>query len=477
MVNSNPENAVTSSEYDELATLAEAEVFALGTKSVLAQLPLWDTSLEISDLGSQAAQCFEGDPALPGILLTDGGRSVGILSRQRFLEYLLRPKGIDLFLAQPLRVMYSYARLSPLVLGHTTPILAAAQLALRRPNEQQGEPIVVKLPRGDRLLHIHDLHRAHWQIRGIETQVRYERVQAQMLQNEKMAALGRLVDGVSHEILDPLGFIWGNLSHVSRYCDQLMTLITAYEAALPEPPGDIVNLRDEIELDYLREDLPSTIRSIQGGADRLKQLALSLQNFCHIDDVYPKAADIHQIIDSIVLLLKSRLTTQIEVVRDYDPLPPVTCFGGQLSQVFMNILTNCLDALLERTSRQENAATWHMGSEGMVLEVSEPPRITISTALCRPPKDVASGGQRWVSVVIADNGPGLSPAAQEEVLKSFSVEKRLEKETHLAMSYRIITAKHGGRFYVRSRSFSDHETPPGIGTEFEMRLPLYPQGD
>ena len=298
-----------------------------------------------------------------------------------------------------------------------------------------------------------------------------------MLQNEKMAALGRLVDGVSHEILDPLGFIWGNLSHVSRYCDQLMTLITAYEAALPEPPGDIVNLRDEIELDYLREDLPSTIRSIQGGADRLKQLALSLQNFCHIDDVYPKAADIHQIIDSIVLLLKSRLTTQIEVVRDYDPLPPVTCFGGQLSQVFMNILTNCLDALLERTSRQENAATWHMGSEGMVLEVSEPPRITISTALCRPPKDVASGGQRWVSVVIADNGPGLSPAAQEEVLKSFSVEKRLEKETHLAMSYRIITAKHGGRFYVRSRSFSDHETPPGIGTEFEMRLPLYPQGD
>ncbi|MDA0672665.1 MAG: sensor histidine kinase, partial [Cyanobacteria bacterium] len=134
MVNSNPENAVTSSEYDELATLAEAEVFALGTKSVLAQLPLWDTSLEISDLGSQAAQCFEGDPALPGILLTDGGRSVGILSRQRFLEYLLRPKGIDLFLAQPLRVMYSYARLSPLVLGHTTPILAAAQLALRRPN-------------------------------------------------------------------------------------------------------------------------------------------------------------------------------------------------------------------------------------------------------------------------------------------------------------------------------------------------------
>jgi signal transduction histidine kinase len=480
MVNSNPETSVPSADsadYDELATLAEAEAFALGTKSVLAQLPLWDTSLDISALGTQAAQCFEGEPALPGIILTEDGRSVGMLSRQRFLEYLLRPKGIDLFLSQPLRVMYSYARIPLTVLGHTTPILAAAQLMLRRPSDQQAEPILVKLPRGDRLLHVHDLHRAYWQIRGIETQVRYERAQAQMLQNEKMAALGRLVDGVSHEILDPLGFIWGNLAHTSRYCEQLLELIAAYEEALPEPPTEVVTLRDDIELDYVQTDLPSTLRSIRVGADRLKQLALSLQNFCHIDEVYPKAADIHQILDSIVLLLKSRLTTRIEVVRDYAPLPPVTCFGGQLSQVFMSILTNALDALLERTSRQENAATWHLDTEGMLLDVAEPPKIIISTSLCRPPKDAVNAGQRWVSVVIADNGPGLSPAAQEEVLKSFSVEKRLEKETHLALSYRIITAKHGGRFYVRSRSFSDHETPPGIGTEFEVRLPLYPQGD
>jgi signal transduction histidine kinase len=488
MVNPNPDPAAGAAaslnpdsgsplEYDELATLAEAEAFALGTKSVLAQLPLWDASLDIHDMGHQAAQAFEGDPTLPGIILTEAGRLVGMLSRQRFLEYLLRPKGIDLFLAQPLRVMYSYARIPPLVMGHTTPILTAAQRVLRRPNDQQGEPIVVKLPRGDRLLSIHDLNRAHWHIRGIETQIRYERVQAQMLQNEKMAALGRLVDGVSHEILDPLGFIWGNLAHVGNYCNQLMALIDAYEAALPDAPAAVQDLREDIELDYLRQDIPNTIGSIQGGAQRLKQLALSLQNFCHIDDVYPKPTDVHQILNSIVLLLKSRLTTQIEVVRDYEPLPPVTCFAGQLSQVFMNILTNSLDALLERASRQEDATTWDLSADGPLLDIVEPPRITISTSLCRPPKDSATPGQRWVSVVIADNGPGLSPAAQEEVLRSFSVEKRLEKETHLAMSYRIVTAKHGGRFFVRSRSFSDHETAPGIGTEFEVRLPLYPQGD
>lgn len=463
---------------DEFSVLAEAEAFALGTRSVLAQLPLWAASLDIDAWGHEAAQQFEADLALPGLVLMDGDRLVGMLSRQRFLEYLLRPKGIDLFLAQPLRVMYSYARTPPLVLPHTTPILTAARLVLQRPTELQGEPIVVKSPRGDRLVHIQDLNRAHWQIRGIETQTRYERIQAQILQSEKMAALGRLVDGVAHEILDPLGFIWGNLTHVASYCKQLMALIAAYEAALPQPPDDINLLREDIELDYLQEDLPKTIRSIQTGADRLKQLALSLQNFCHIDEVYPKPADIHSLMDSVVLLLKSRITTRIQVTREYGPLPPVTCFSGQLSQVFMNILTNCLDALLERASRQDisnEPSTARAGAD--IPRELEPPKISISTSICRPPQELANPGQRWVSIVIADNGPGLSSAAQEEVLRSFSVEKRLEKETYLAMSYRIITAKHGGRFYVRSRSLPDHKTAPGIGTEFEIRLPLYPQGD
>ncbi len=462
------------SPLDEFSILAEADTFALGTRSVLAQLPLWEASIDIEAMGHDAAARFEMEWSLPGIILQQGETSVGLLSRQRFLEYLLRPKGIDLFLSQPLRVMYSYARTPPLALPHTTPILTAAQLALQRPSELQGEPILVNSPKGDRLLNISDLNRAHWQIRGIETQIRYERIQAQIFQSEKMAALGRLVDGVAHEILDPLGFIWGNLAHVQGYCNQLMALIAAYEAVLPEPPEDITLLREDIELEYIQGDLPQTIRSIQTGADRLKQLAISLQNFCHIDEVYPKPADIHSLLDGIVLLLKSRITTRIKVQRDYSPLPPVTCFSGQLSQVFMNIITNCLDALLERTSCQELAGElWELAGD----QDLDPPQITITTAICRPPQSLSNPGQRWVSIIIADNGPGLSAAAQEEVRRSFSVEKRLEKETYLAMSYRIITAKHGGCFTVRSQSLPDQGQAPVVGTEFEIRLPLYPQGD
>lgn len=470
------------SEADLTLPIAD-EIPALGINSTLVDLPLYNVSLDVEQPGTDAAHQFELDPRLPGIILQDQQDCVGLISRQRFLDYLLRPKGIDLFLAQPLRVLQSYARLKPLVLAHNTPILAAAQLALRRPMEHQGEPILIRRGhrnslgpafRGHRLLNPQDLNLAYWQIRGIETQIRHERAQAQMLQSEKMAALGRLVDGVAHEILDPLGFIWGNLAHVSSYCKQLMALIMAYEAALPEPPLEVLDLRDDIELDYLQTDLPSTINSIQGGAERLKQLALSLQNFCHIDEVYPKPADLHELIDSIVLLLKSRLTTRITVVRDYAPLPPVTCFAGQLSQVFMNIFTNCVDALLEQTVRRDMSADLGEAiQQGRFFEVVESPKIIITTCMCAPPKENHQDSQRWISVVIADNGPGLSTEAQEQVLKSFSVEKRLEKETNLAMSYRIITAKHGGRFYVRSRSFSNHETSPGIGTEFEIRLPLY----
>jgi signal transduction histidine kinase len=298
-----------------------------------------------------------------------------------------------------------------------------------------------------------------------------------MLQNQKMAALGRLVDGVSHEILDPLSFIWGNLTHLSRYCQQLLELVAAYEAVIELQAIDhptVQHLSETIELDYLREDLPLTIHSIQSGAERLKQLASSLQNFCHIDEVYPKPADLHELIDGIILLLKSRLATRIQVNRNYAVLPPITCFAGHLSQVFMNILTNCIDALLAKAARHHLAADLGLpGTQTRLFDTAEAPTITITTQLCSPPQGTEAASDRWVAITISDNGPGLSPEAQQQVLNSFSIEQRLAKETDLATSYRIITAKHGGKFYVRSQTFSDNETAPGIGTEFEIRLPVY----
>jgi signal transduction histidine kinase len=317
---------------------------------------------------------------------------------------------------------------------------------------------------------------AHWQIRGIETQVRYERAQAAMLQNQKMVALGRLVDGVAHEILDPLGFIWGNLTHIARYCQQLLQLADTYEKAwppVPEPKA-LVELKEEIELSYLQADLPDALSSIQGGAERLKQLATSLQNFCHIDEVYPKPADLHDLLDSIVLLLKSRLTSKIEVIREYTSLPPVNCFGGQLSQVFMNIVTHCVDTLLAQGARAADDLPLADWPEAAITPTASP-QIIIRTELLSAEATEPSLGDRWVAITIADNGPGLSPEDQQRILNSFSVQQRLARETDLATSYRIVTAKHGGKFWVRSpRSHAATTSPPTRGTEFVIHLPLYP---
>jgi len=433
--------------------------------------------MTVDTLGREAAARFNQSPDLPGILLTDQQINVGLLSRQRFLEFLLLPKGCELFLKEPLSVIYSYARLRPLVFTADTPVLEAARVALRRPSELQGEPLLVTTPEGDRLLSAHDLNQAHWQIRGIETQVRYERAQAAMLQSQKMASLGRLVDGIAHEIMDPLGFIWGNLSHLDQYCQQLLSLIAAYEAVCaasvePEALAPLADLEAASELDYLRQDLPPTLSSIKGGAARLKQLASSLQNFCHIDEVYPKPADLHGLIDGIVLLLKSRLTTQVQIQREYGALPPVPCFAGQLSQVLMNVLTHCIDDLLSLAASQSVFADLSAVDAGASPEgLPVTPQITITTQLRDADDDPM--GDRWVVLTIADNGPGLSPEALQQVRDSFSIRQRLERETDLAASYRLVTAKHGGKFAVRSPATHNSAPPIHRGTEFEIQLPLY----
>ncbi|MEO0988644.1 MAG: ATP-binding protein [Cyanobacteria bacterium J06639_14] len=450
---------------------------ALGIDSTLSELPLHTIQLSLEDLGTKAAQIFQQMPSLPGILLISDDNVSRVLSRHRFLEFLLLPQGFDLFLSQPLHVLYSYARLEPLTLPHDTSILVATQAALQRPLELQEEPILVTEHKSHSLLNFHDLNRADWQIRGIETQIRYERIQTQMLQNQKMSALGRLVDGVAHEMLDPLGFIWGNLAHIAQYCQEIITLIEAYENVLEteaiRAPA-LTELKEDIELEYLKEDLPNTIRSVQGGANRLKRLASSLQNFCHIDEVYPKPADLHEMLDSIVLLIKSRLTTRIEFVQQYTPLPPITCFAGQLGQVFMNILTYCVDALLEHTARQNTTRDLGLSVEKKSdQQTIEAPQIMITTRLCSVPDEDELTKHRWVSITIADNGPGLTVTAQQQILDTFSIKQRLDRETDLAASYRIVTAKHGGKLYLRSRQFSGPDTPPGIGTEFEIQLPLH----
>ena len=466
---------------NKLDSLISGPVFLEGSDrdlyfgSTLSDLPLIHFQAELSCPMAAIARIFDKHPLIPGVILVEGGQFVGMISRRRLLENLIHPGGIELFFNESLEVLYSYARSEMLVLPETKKILTAAQLGLRRSPELLAEPVVVEgniassLPETNlktyKLLDVNKLNITYWQIRGIETQVRYERAQVQMIQTEKMASLGRLVDGVAHEILDPVGFIWGNLAHLNSYSDGLLELLSAYEAILPEPPKEITELKEEIEFDFLQADFPATLASIKSGAERLTKLATSLQNFCYIDEVNPKPANLHALIDGIILLLKDRTSGEIEIVKNYAYLPPVTCFAGQLNQVFMNILTNAINALIDSSVNQKLAGEFK-GTTSKPDPLQ--PRIEITTKIfslmSEDGKGEELGNKRWVSIIIVDNGPGMSVRKQQQIYDSFSAEKRALKETSLAVSYQIVTAKHGGQLKMRSQL--------GVGSEFEIILPL-----
>lgn len=462
-----------------LPTRSEGSYQALHLESTLQDLPLHHFDIDVNRLSAELAQTLEQHPLLPGAVLLADGKFVGMLARQRVLEFLARPHGQTLFLKEPLWVLHSYARSELLMLSGETTILVAAQQALRRSPELLNEPIVVQHEQIYYLLDVHELNIAHWQIRGVETQVRYERMQAQMIQTDKMANLGRLVDGVAHEILDPVSFIWGNLSHISTYSREMLELLQLYEKCLPNPPAELIEFQETIELEYMRQDLPRAIESVKVGAERLSKLATSLQNFCHIDEVYPKPADLHKLLDGILLLLKSRLTSEIQINKHYGHLPPVLCYPGQLNQVFMNILSTCLDRLLNQTVSQQFELDFKPRRyQDQPTPAIVKPTIEITTQV-RSAAAVGGYAARWVAIAIADNGSELSASAQQQLLESFSVKNRAEKETSLAVSYQIVTAKHGGKFEVRSRNahqpIGDNPTPPGnhlTGIEFEISLPL-----
>ncbi|MEC4805399.1 MAG: ATP-binding protein [Jaaginema sp. PMC 1079.18] len=429
----------------------------LDLDSTLLELPLYEFTLDIHQPSSVLADAFTRYPLLPGAVLNREDEFIGAVSRRQFLEYFLIPHSLELFVHEPLYVLYSYVRPDILVLPGQMRILAAAQRVFQRASYLIPDPAIVQTTATTyKLLDFGQLNLAAWQIRGIESQVRYEHSQAQMIQSEKMASLGRLVDGLAHEILDPVGFVWGNLSHLESYSTSLIELLESYETLFSETPADIQELQEELEWEYVRDDFPKAVNSIATGAKRLKELALSLQNFCHVDDIYPKPADLHACLDGIILLLKSRLSRKIKIVKNYGSLPPVTCYIGKLSQVFMNISIEAVQTLLESAIRQEWQDRLH--SHKAIATPSEP-TITITTQIKSESED-----RRFVSIEIADNGPGLSPELQQQLQDSLTLDLRSTKETSLALSYQIVTAKHGGKLKWRSQ--------PGNGTAFEIILPL-----
>lgn len=435
--------------FRELAVLPQSETPSLSLESTLQDLSLSDFQVEASHLGKEVAQTFQANPLLPGVILTEQSQFAGMISRRRFLEQMSRPYGLELFLKRPLHSLYRFAGAEVLRLSGDTQIVEAARLALQRPAEALYEPIVVELEAGIyRLLDVHRLLIAQSQIQALTTQLLNEQTQAQLIQTEKMATLGQMVASVAHEIKNPVGCITSNFEFLFSYCHQLIEVLSAYEDEVSEISSNLKELKEKSDLDFILEDLPKILKSMEAGSDRLTKIVGGLQYFSHMDEARRRPADIHECIDSTLIILNNRIKSDIELIKNYGYLPPVNCYSGQLSQVFMNIISNGIDALIEHRKEQAaNSNKWK-------------PQITISTILLR------ESDTEWVSILIADNGPGIPATIKERIFEMFFTTKAVGKGTGLglAISHQIVTQKHGGKLSVRSQA--------GRGTEFEILLPV-----
>ncbi|HEY9615239.1 MAG TPA: PAS domain S-box protein [Microcoleaceae cyanobacterium] len=278
-----------------------------------------------------------------------------------------------------------------------------------------------------------------------------QRTQSQLIQSEKMSSLGQLVAGVAHEINNPVNFIYGNLAHANSYTQDLLGLVQLYQTHYPEPVSEIADEVEAIDLEFLMEDLPKLLNSMKVGAERIQRIVLSLRNFSRMDEAEMKAVDIHEGIDSTLMILQNRLKAKpehpaIQVIKEYGRLPLVECYAGQLNQVFMNILSNAIDALDERDRHR----TWE--------QIEEHPSVILITT------EYLS--QDRVVIRIADNGPGMSRQTQQRLFDPFFTTKPVGKGTGLGMSisYQIITDRHQGKLQCISSS--------GQGAEFVIEIPV-----
>ena len=274
-----------------------------------------------------------------------------------------------------------------------------------------------------------------------------QRTEAKLIQNEKMVSLGQLVAGVAHEINNPVGFIYSNINPAREYAASLLQVIDLYQQQYPDPPTKIQEEMAEIDLDFVKEDFPRLLESMREGANRIQEIVLSLQNFSHLDKAEMKKADLHKGIDSTLLILEHRLKQQqnrpaIQLVKEYGIISAVECYPGQINQVFMNILTNAIDALESRIYKDTGFAPW----------------IRIRTQI--------DHDRNYVVISIADNGFGIPPQVQQRLFDPFFTTKPVGRGCGLGLSisYSIVVEKHQGELECYSQI--------GQGTEFVIKLPL-----
>lgn len=276
--------------------------------------------------------------------------------------------------------------------------------------------------------------------------------QLHLVQSEKMSSLGQLVAGVAHEINNPINFIYGNLQPADDYIKDLLQLIDYYQKYVPTPPQPIQDYIESIDLEFLTSDLQKLMNSMELGADRIRKIVLSLRNFSRLDESECKPVNLHEGLDSTLVILHYRLKQKdkmpaIEIVKEYGDLPLVTCYAGQVNQVFMNLLANAVDTIEE--AYQHALAVGEPGATG---------QITIQTALSR--------NGEMVEIRMSDNGMGMTETIQARIFDYLFTTKAPGKGTGigLAIAHQIIVQKHQGSIQV--------DSVPGHGTTFVIQLPL-----
>jgi len=278
-----------------------------------------------------------------------------------------------------------------------------------------------------------------------------QQTQAQLIQTEKMSSLGQMIAGVAHEINNPVNFIHGNIAYVNKYSQDLLKFTDLYQQEYPNPNPKLAALIEDSDLEFIGEDLPKILSSMKVGTDRIREIVLSLRNFCRLDESDVKEVNIHEGIDSTLLILQSAVKAQanfdeIEIVKNYGDLPPVKCYAGQLNQVFMNILSNSIYALHNPEDQDSNKQ-----------KTNSPSQIIITTSIQEPD---------WVKISIKDNGQGIDDAVKAKIFDPFFTTKPVGKGTGLGLSisYQIVVDKHGGRLECISTV--------GEWTEFAIEIPI-----
>jgi len=273
-----------------------------------------------------------------------------------------------------------------------------------------------------------------------------QNTQAKLVQSEKMSGLGQLVAGVAHEINNPINFVYGNLQHASNYTRDLLELLNLYQKYFPEPGRDIEAMARQMDLPFVMEDLPKLVLSMRLGAERIRKIVTSLRNFSRIDEAEFKAVNLHEGIDSTLLILQNRIKARphfpgATVIEDYSDLPLVECYASQINQVFMNILSNAIDALEDAFEQNPSLV----------------PQIHIQTQVL---------DAQWVKVSFIDNGSGIPDTLLPRIFDPFFTTKPVGKGTGLGMSisYQIVTETHGGSLTCKSH--------PGQGTTFSIKIPI-----